>query len=92
MFNLPAKYLLCTLYLSLSINAFSELSKPKDIDDRHYTKKIFRSNPDINPKKVDEAICINTNKNKFDVDKINHDSNNIKSICTVLKITNIISF
>ena len=48
-------------------------------------KKIFRSNPDINPKKVDEAICINTNKNKFDVDKINHDSNNIKSICTVLK-------
>ena len=48
-------------------------------------QKIFRSNPDINPKKVDEAICINTNKNKFDVDKINHDSNNIKSICTVLK-------
>ena len=48
-------------------------------------KKIFRSNSDINPKKVDESICINTNKNKFDIDKINYDSNNIKSICTVLK-------
>ncbi len=48
-------------------------------------KKILRSNPDISPKKNDKPICINTNKNKFDIDKINHDSNNIKSICTVLK-------
>jgi len=64
---------------------FQNCRNLKIVDDRHYTKKIFRSNPDINPKKVDEAICINTNKNKFDVDKINHDSNNIKSICTVLK-------
>lgn len=39
MFNLSTKYLLCTVCLSVSINVFSELSNPKDIDDRHYTKK-----------------------------------------------------